>query len=392
MNTANIDDIKIPSHRKVRGSIEELANSIKELGLLNPITITSDFALVAGYHRYLACKSLGWKEIPTVTIHVDGLRAELAEIDENLIRNELSVIDRGENLVKRKKIYEALYPQTKRGVAGAMSRWGTDATAKSSVASFNKDTATKTGISERGIFQDIQIANDIAPAVKDIIRDTGLADRKTDLLSISRLLPDHQMQVAQKILSGVNTVSEARRQVLVETAPPPPQMPSNKYRVIYADPPWSYGNTQPDYFTEQRDHYMTMPLPDICNMPIKALAEDNAVLFMWVTSPILEESFQVVSAWGFKYKSSFVWDKILHNMGHYNSVRHEILLVCTRGSCQPDIRKLFDSVYSEERTQHSKKPEHFRNVIDTIYPNGRRIELFARNVTAKGWDVYGNQA
>ena len=394
MNTANIDDIKIPSHRKARGSIEELANSIKELGLLNPITITSDFALVAGYHRYLACKSLGWKEIPTVTIHVDGLRAELAEIDENLIRNELSVIDRGENLVRRKKIYEALYPQTKRG-GDRRSEDAKNQTPESGVwlsHSFVDDVVSKTGAKKTSVFESIQIARDIAPAVKDIIRDTDLADRKTDLLSISRLSPDHQMQVAQKILSGVNTVSEARRQVLVETAPPPPQMPSNKYRVIYADPPWSYGNTQPDYFTEQRDHYMTMPLPDICNMPIKALAEDNAVLFMWVTSPILEESFQVVSAWGFKYKSSFVWDKILHNMGHYNSVRHEILLVCTRGSCQPDIRKLFDSVYSEERTQHSKKPEHFRNVIDTIYPNGRRIELFARNVTAKGWDVYGNQA
>lgn len=394
MNTANIDDIKIPSHRKTRGSIEELANSIKELGLLNPITITSDFALVAGYHRYLACKSLGWKEIPTVTIHVDGLRVELAEIDENLIRNELSEIDRGENLVRRKEIYEALYPQTKHGASGGWhnNKGNKLETADSAVSSFNKDTAAKTGISERVVFESIQIARDIAPAVKDIIRDTDLADRKTDLLSISRLSPDRQMQVAQKILSGVNTVSEARRQVLAETAPPPPQMPSNKYRVIYADPPWSYGNTQPDYFTEQRDHYMTMPLPDICNMPIKALAEDNAVLFMWVTSPILEESFQVVSAWGFKYKSSFVWDKILHNMGHYNSVRHEMLLVCTRGSCQPDIRKLFDSVYSEERTQHSKKPEHFRSVIDTIYPNGRRIELFARNVTARGWDVYGNQA
>ena len=397
MNTVNIDDIKIPSHRKTRGNIEQLANSIKELGLLNPITITSDFALVAGYHRYLACKSLGWKEIPTVTIHVDGLRVELAEIDENLIRNELSAIDRGESLVRRKEIYEALYPQTKNGALGG---WHNNKGNKlenpdsgfSSLPSFVVDVVSKTGTKRTSIFESIQIANDIAPAVKDIIRDTDLADRKTDLLSISRLSPDHQMQVAQKILSGVNTVSEARRQVLVETAPPPPQMPSNKYRVIYADPPWSYGNTQPDYFTEQRDHYMTMPLPDICNMPIKALAEDNAVLFMWVTSPMLEESFQVVSAWGFKYKSSFVWDKILHNMGHYNSVRHEMLLVCTRGSCQPDIRKLFDSVYSEERTQHSKKPEHFRSVIDTIYPNGRRIELFARNVTARGWDVYGNQA
>ena len=391
MNTANIDDIKIPSHRKTRGNIEQLANSIRDLGLLNPITLTTSYRLIAGYHRYLACKSLGWQDIPANIVTLDALHAELAEIDENLQRQELTVLERAEQLARRKNIYEEVYPQTKHG-GDRVSDEAKKQVAESATWSFNKDTAAKTKISERVIREDTQIANDIAPAVKDIIRDTDLADRKTDLLSISRLSPDHQMQVAQKILSGVNTVSEARRQVLVETAPPPPQMPSNKYRVIYADPPWSYGNTQPDYFTEQRDHYMTMPLPDICNMPIKALAEDNAVLFMWVTSPMLEESFQVVSAWGFKYKSSFVWDKILHNMGHYNSVRHEMLLVCTRGSCQPDIRKLFDSVYSEERTQHSKKPEHFRSVIDTIYPNGRRIELFARNVTARGWDVYGNQA
>ena len=391
MNTVNIDDIKIPSHRKTRGNIEQLTNSIRDLGLLNPITLTTSYRLIAGYHRYLACKSLGWQDIPANIVTLDALHAELAEIDENLQRQELTVLERAEQLARRKNIYEEVYPQTKHG-GDRKSDEAKNQVAESATWSFNKDTAAKTGISERAVRVNFQIANDIAPAVKDIIRDTDLADRKTDLLSISRLSPDHQMQVAQKILSGVNTVSEARRQVLVETAPPPPQMPSNKYRVIYADPPWSYGNTQPDYFTEQRDHYMTMPLPDICNMPIKALAEDNAVLFMWVTSPMLEESFQVVSAWGFKYKSSFVWDKILHNMGHYNSVRHEMLLVCTRGSCQPDIRKLFDSVYSEERTQHSKKPEHFRSVIDTIYPNGRRIELFARNVTARGWDVYGNQA
>jgi N6-adenosine-specific RNA methylase IME4 len=79
-------------------------------------------------------------------------------------------------------------------------------------------------------------------------------------------------------------------------------------------------------------------------------------------------------------------------MGHYNSVRHELLLVCTKGSCTPDVKKLYDSVLSEERTQHSKKPETFRNIIDTIYPLGHRIELFARNITNEGWDVYGNQS
>ena len=165
---------------------------------------------------------------------------------------------------------------------------------------------------------------------------------------------------------------------------------NNKYRVIYADPPWSYGNTMPEYFTEQADHYTLMSLKEICDMPIKKITENNAVLFLWVTSPILEESFEVIKSWGFKYKSSFIWDKIKHNMGHYNSVRHEFLLICTKGSCQPDIQKLFDSVQSIERQEHSKKPKEFMDIIDTIYPIGKRIELFSRKIE-EGWDSFGNQ-
>ena len=169
-----------------------------------------------------------------------------------------------------------------------------------------------------------------------------------------------------------------------------PDLPSDKYRIVYADPPWKYGNTMPEYFKEQGDHYQLMTLPEICGLPIKELSDENAVLFLWVTSPILEESFQVIKAWGFEYKSSFIWNKNKHVMGHYNSVRHEFLLVCTRGSCQPDVQKLYDSVYDEDRTDHSRKPEYFRNIIDTIYPKGKRIELFSRS-KHEGWDVWGNE-
>jgi N6-adenosine-specific RNA methylase IME4 len=163
-----------------------------------------------------------------------------------------------------------------------------------------------------------------------------------------------------------------------------------KYRIIYADPPWKYGNAMPEYVTEPQDYYLLMDTADICAMPIKDIAEENAVLFMWTTSPHLPEALEVVKAWGFVYKTTFVWDKIKHNMGHYNSVRHEFLLVCTRGACTPDVKKLFDSVVSIERTEHSKKPEYFREIIETIYTYGNRIELFARQAPA-GWDVFGNQ-
>lgn len=104
--------------------------------------------------------------------------------------------------------------------------------------------------------------------------------------------------------------------------------PEEKYRIIYADPPWDYGaHEQPDYQTEQKDHYAVMTVEAICALPVDDWAEDNAVLFLWVTSPILRKAFDVIDAWGFEYKASFVWDKIKHNMGHYNSVRHEFLLI-----------------------------------------------------------------
>lgn len=134
-----------------------------------------------------------------------------------------------------------------------------------------------------------------------------------------------------------------------------------------------------------------MSITDLCAMPIVDITEVDSVLFLWVTSPMLFAAQPVITAWGFKYKTSFVWDKVKHNMGHYNSVRHEFLLACTRGSCTPDVKKLFDSVQSIERSgKHSEKPEQFREIIDTLYPHGRRIELFSRT-QVKGWEAYGNQ-
>lgn len=163
-----------------------------------------------------------------------------------------------------------------------------------------------------------------------------------------------------------------------------------KYRVIYADPPWSYNDKQDTGMLGGAvKHYTTMPLNEICELPVPSA--DNAVLFMWVTSPLLEDSFKVINAWGFKYKSSFVWDKVAHNMGHYNSVRHEFLLIATKGSCTPDVKRLFDSVVSIERTEHSRKPKEFRDMINTLYPTGNRLEMFAREAP-DGWDVWGNMA
>ena len=162
------------------------------------------------------------------------------------------------------------------------------------------------------------------------------------------------------------------------------------YRVIYADPPWSYNDKQDTArLGGAEKHYNTMAIEDIC--AINVPTEKNAVLFLWATSPLLPDALAVITDWGFTYKSSFIWDKVSHSMGHYNSVRHELLLIAVKGSCTPDVKKLYDSVVSIERTEHSRKPAYFRELIDELYPVGERIELFAREAP-EGWDVWGDMA
>ena len=94
---------------------------------------------------------------------------------------------------------------------------------------------------------------------------------------------------------------------------------------------------------------------------------------------------------GFEYKTSFVWDKVKHVMGHYNSVRHEFLLLCIKGSFPKQSDTLHDSVIEIERSdEHSEKPEYFRQLIETMYPLSKKIELFARR-KSEGWDAWGNE-
>jgi N6-adenosine-specific RNA methylase IME4 len=173
-----------------------------------------------------------------------------------------------------------------------------------------------------------------------------------------------------------------------EAAKIPP--PTGKYRVIYADPPWQYGNSGLQNYGHAESHYPTMSIEEICRLPIRALAEENAVLFLWVTAPLLMEANAVIEAWGFRYKTNLVWDKQQHNFGYYLSMRHEHLLIATRGSCLPDLDDLLPSIQAIPRSsRHSEKPEAFRKLIERLYRYGNYLELFARKQT-EGWTAWGD--
>jgi len=165
-----------------------------------------------------------------------------------------------------------------------------------------------------------------------------------------------------------------------------------KYSVFYVDPPWEYQDKLIEGYGSSEHHYKSMSINELCDLPVKNRVAENAVLFLWVTSPMLTECWPVIKAWGFEYKASFIWDKVKHNYGHYNSVRHEILLICTKGSYLPQNTELEDSVVSLERTEiHSEKPPYFRDLIDKMYPTGKRIELFARGKIPDHWNRWGNE-
>ena len=175
-------------------------------------------------------------------------------------------------------------------------------------------------------------------------------------------------------------------------------LPDGKYRVLLADPAWPYDDAgvidggHPLAFNRAENHYPTMPLEAIQALDVRSLASHDAVLFLWVTAPMLDVGIDTLRAWGFTYKAGFVWDKVLGNIGHYNRVRHEHLLIAVHGSCPPDTEEYLhaDSVIQIERSAHSAKPDEVYDLIERLYPHGRRLELFARRPRA-GWDGWGNQ-
>jgi len=232
------------------------------------------------------------------------------------------------------------------------------------------------------------------PISEPTLSSLGLTKRESSEAQMLAGVPDEEFEaIKDGRKSKKAVINEARREKRRKEAKAQPGFPDKKkYRILYADPPWPYDQWLPHQYGDVEKHYPNMSIEELCALPIKDLAEKDAVLFLWTTSPKLERAFEVVRAWGFEYKTSFVWDKVRHNFGYYNSMRHEFLLIAGRGQSTPDSKKLVDSVVSIERSsKHSEKPEYFRALIDGLYPHGNRIELFHRGKMKAGWDTWGNE-
>jgi len=138
-------------------------------------------------------------------------------------------------------------------------------------------------------------------------------------------------------------------------------------------------------------HYQTVKINDLKLFDIKKITDKNALLFLWVVSPMLPYGIDLMSSWGFEYSTiAFVWYKRKCNPGHYTMSECEICLVGKKGKIPKPKRNNIRQFLSEERGIHSKKPNEIRDRIALIFPNSKKIELFAREGHL-GWDSWGNE-
>lgn len=196
-----ISDIQVGKRLRMvsEAHVKALAESMDSLGLLQPILIDEDNNLIGGLHRLRAAQLLEWDEIGIVRTDLDGYGSKLAEIDENLIRNELDALGRAEHLARRKEIYQTLYPQTApggdRSCAYANGQFG-------HLPTFAEDTAEKTGDNRRSIDRAVQRAESIPQDVRDDIRDTPIAQKGVELDALAQLPPEAQRAAAKMVREG----------------------------------------------------------------------------------------------------------------------------------------------------------------------------------------------
>lgn len=229
----------------------------------------------------------------------------------------------------------------------------------------------KLGISEKQAEHYVKLANN--PAI--VAQAKAEARERGDIVT------------RQSVLDKVKNEEFRCKRETIKTVPPKPI--TGKYSVIYADPPWRYADAKTESCAIE-NHYPTMELKQIKDIVVPS--EDNSVLFLWATAPLIVEALEVMQSWCFTYRSQMVWDKEKSGLGYWSRVQHDILLIGVKGKftpTEPSVRTR--SVYRERSTEHSKKPDYYYDLIESYFPGESYLELFARKRHSDKWTVWGNQ-
>lgn len=349
----SIKDIKISDTRRAVDplNVGRLAESIQTIGLQNPVVITEDYHLVSGRHRLEAVKSLGRDTIEANVLPLSSEGAELAEIDENLIRKEVTGLERGTLMNRRDELLTAMGVRAKSGD----NQFNKEVVSYSTPPKTTKEIAAEIGIGERQAQRMKQVARDIIPEVKAMIQDTPMADRLNSLVELSRKTPEQQKAIGEVIkTSRAMTVREAETIINPPKEKPMP-VESGVFELVYAD------------LNLTKD--MKNPLKDF------QIAE-NATLFLWALEAKLDIALDLGRAWGFKYRAGFVWDKRFDTQGPYHRRNHAHLLIFVKGKHEPTMKGPdWGSIWSSDAETFAIKPEAFKQVVSDLFDGTAILEI-----------------
>lgn len=418
-------DIGFRLRQSDAAKVESLKASFSELGHRTPISVTpradgERYLLSAGLHRLEAARALGWSAILGFVESGDDLDAELWEIDENLCRAELTPADKALFTFRRKEIHLLRHPETAHGSPGVSRQVG-DTRERSQAERFTAATAKATGQSERAVQRDAERGEKISERALRQLRgtrhDTGkILDRLKGLSEDQQLayvdalreadkkvsaeakeIRDGKRALARKVRGAVIKAIAERGTVTAGA------LPRAAFPILYADPPWEQEAWSEERGQDRGLPYPHMPLDDIKGLCAgdKSPATIDALCLLWVSANRLDDGIDVLRDWGFDYVTCLIWDKVHIGLGRWVRDRHEILLIGKRGNFPAPLPGTqAASVHAEPKGEHSAKPVHFAEMIEQLYPDLPKLELFQRrdslapgDVRLNGnWSFWGNQA
>ncbi len=353
---AHREAARVPSMSVVEA--EALRADILRRGIVTPLAITKTGVVLDGRHRHRIALELGLESVAVRVVAPDD------EVDFMLSA-----------ALQRRH----LTPSQRAALVLSLS----DYLAEKTAAAARKQSTLRNGaldvadVPHRGRAREhaASLAGVSPRLVQDAIR-VQQADRALFEQVTTGRLPLRQ---------AVQRLDREARYAQIGASPP---LPNGEFDLVLADPPWQMGSPGSSASPEQ--HYPTMPTAEIAALRIPAAK--NAVLFIWLVSSRLPDGLEVVDAWGFIPKTTLVWVKPSIGPGNYARNRHELLLIAIRGNHPlPEPADRPDSVVEAPRGRHSEKPKRFYELIERMYPNATRIELFARGKPRPGWTFWGNE-
>jgi N6-adenosine-specific RNA methylase IME4 len=356
---------------------EALKADIAERGIMVPVEYDQDGNVLDGHHRLRICDELGISKWPRLT------RTFASELDKYTHARQLNLARRHLNQEQRRGlIADELRERPERSNNQIAQALGVSDTTVGTVRSQLEST------SQIGKLETTVGADGKARPAKRPPKIVGLDFGNEGARATTRAAKDIRARECAK------RRAERVERLLATTEHNAPLPSARRYPVIYADPPWHFEvyNEESGVERAAANHYPTMAIEEILALPVADLATPDAALFLWTTSPHLEQALRVISAWGFTYKSNAVWLKDKIGLGYFVRNQHELLLIATRGDMPtPAPRHRPPSVITAPRREHSRKPDEAYELIERMYPELPKIELFAR-AAREGWTAWGNQS